>query len=114
MVQLAFSVGGSDAIARVLKVEQQRAALASSLLPQRKNVPDDELRATSKAERQGASLLRMILECMDVVIEDNHVVIFRVILPHELMMVLEMWDADGADMEPSHDNERHDYLEMAG
>ncbi len=98
-------------LSEILRREQAAATLRRRYAMHPRAVPDSELVVTSREDREGAGILRELIDRMDPVMGDDHVTIIRLALPHRLMMQLELWGADTADMEASHDLEAWLYRE---
>ena len=93
-------------ISRILEREQEAARLKLKYSMRPRVVAKEELAATSREDREGAGILRSLIDRMDPVMWDDHVVIIRMVLPAEIMMQLELWGSENQDMEEAHDLEQ--------
>lgn len=68
-----------------------------------------ELQEASLEEREGAALLRQMLERTDIIIEDEEAAVLRIVVPQKVMSELQLWGSDNVDAEPGHDVEGWQY-----
>lgn len=97
---------GNRTLAQILADEQARYArlgrvvTSINVLARR-----EDLAFASPEERAGASLLREVINQMDIVHQDEEQTIMRVILNNGLVDRLEWWGVDNCDFEDGYDGE---------
>lgn len=88
---------------------EEQLAFAARMRAKDRLTMESDLKAASVEERMGASLLRVLLNHMDVVVEDSEASIVRMVLPTAFMEELAMWGADREDSECGCDLEQWDF-----
>lgn len=98
--------GSPDSISNALERERLLATIRKlPALHKNENIPAEEIAAATEDAHRGAALLRMVIDRMDVFMFDSDVTLIRVVLPNDLLLQLELWGADTADMEANLDRE---------
>lgn len=98
------SAPGNRTLAEILADEQARYALHARIgMVPNQNLVAEELVFASREEREGATLLRTMLNSAHAVVWDEEATILRVIVSNTTFAQLELWGADNIDFEPTHE-----------
>lgn len=92
-------------------LRDEQVAFAARMRAKNIALLHSDLAAASVEERMGAALLRIMLNHMDIVLEDNHASIVRMVLPNDVMNELLAWGADNEDLECNRDLEQWDFMQ---
>lgn len=98
---------GTRTLPEILADEQFAFAQRQRLgMIKNNNLVPEEVLAASDEDREGASLLRKMIDRSHVVAWDDEAVLLRVFVSTREFEQLELWGSDNCDREPGHDLEQ--------